>query len=163
MRDQLRDTRTFTVSYTYAVRSENRMPQSWTLPPVQFAPVQPGINWEPLFWTAVGLGTVALLTGAFDGPAPRRCGTCGKSGHDTRRCSQNAAKRVRLRIAKTGWCKLLQSPIPEDRGPPLRRTSRRKPGPRDVRELPLGLRSRWSLAEYGQEPALLPIVIIAVA
>lgn len=81
-------------------------PQYWTVPrpPAQPVAIQPKINWGPLFWTAVGIGTVALPTGAFDGPAPRRYGTCGKTGHDTRLCSQNASKRARLRIAKTGWC-----------------------------------------------------------
>lgn len=68
------------------------------------APLQQDINWEPLFWTAVGLGALALLASAFE-PAPqRRCGTCGKVGHDTRTCRQNASKRLRLQMAKTGWC-----------------------------------------------------------
>ena len=79
----------------------NQQPVYWTPPPV---PGQRGIDWEPLLWTAGAAGLIALLTGAFDTPTQRRCGTCGRAGHDTRTCSQSPAKRVRLRIAKTGWC-----------------------------------------------------------
>jgi hypothetical protein len=80
--------------------------------PVYYVPVPPlalmyapqQIAWGPLLLAAAaGLG-VAALCGAFDDPAPRRCGTCGKSGHDTRTCRQNASKRVPLCIVKTGWC-----------------------------------------------------------
>lgn len=83
----------------------NRAPQHWP-PPQAVTPayMQPGINWKALAWTAVGLGVIALLANASE-PAPqRRCGTCGKLGHDTRKCSQNPAKRVRLRLVKTGRC-----------------------------------------------------------
>jgi hypothetical protein len=94
-----------------------RMPQDWKhQPPVQPARDQPALNWEPLFWMAVGLGTAAVLRGALKRPAPRRCGTCGKTGHDTRQCSQNVAKRVRLRIAKTGWCSCCNRPFRKTEG-----------------------------------------------
>jgi hypothetical protein len=71
----------------------------------QLVPVQQEFSWGPLLLTAGAVGIAVLVAKAFETPAPvRRCGTCGKVGHDTRTCSQNAAKRVRLRIAKTGWC-----------------------------------------------------------
>lgn len=76
--------------------------QYWRMPvPVFQAPVQPGINW-PLLLALAGVG--ALVYFNSDKPTPRRCGTCGKTRHDTRGCSQNPAKRVRLRMEKTGWC-----------------------------------------------------------
>lgn len=82
-----------------------RQPELWTLP-VQAAsvPVQEEFSWKPLLITA-GIFTAAVLFAkALESPALRRCGTCGKAGHDTRTCSQNSANRVRLRIKKTGWC-----------------------------------------------------------
>jgi hypothetical protein len=75
-------------------------PLYWT-PPV---PVQQGIAWGPLLLTLGVAGLVAYASGPFNTPTERRCGTCGRTGHDTRTCSQNSAKRVRLRITKTGWC-----------------------------------------------------------
>jgi hypothetical protein len=72
----------------------NQQPEYSTSPPV---PVQQGIDWEPLLWTAGAIGLFALATGAFEVPPQRRCGTCGRAGHDSRKCSQNPAKRVRLR------------------------------------------------------------------
>jgi hypothetical protein len=85
--------------YSPRRHAHSRTPQYWT-PPV---PVQPGIDWGALFLMA-GTGlAVAYAAGAFDSPR-RRCGTCGRSGHDTRTCSQNPAKRVRLRLKKTGTC-----------------------------------------------------------
>jgi hypothetical protein len=80
----------------------NRTPYFWT-PPAQ-VPVQQNFAWEPLLWTAGAVGLAVLVAKAFDSPASRRCGTCGKTGHDTRNCYQNPAKRVRLRIKKTGRC-----------------------------------------------------------
>lgn len=77
-----------------------RTPQYW-MPP---APAQPAIDWGALLLTVGAVGLFAYAAGAFDSPAPRRCGTCGRAGHDSRRCSQNPAKRVRLRLVKTGWC-----------------------------------------------------------
>jgi hypothetical protein len=79
----------------------NQQPVYWTPPPVA---VQQGVDWEPIFWTAGAVGLFVLLSGVFDTPTERRCGTCGRAGHDTRTCSQNPAKRVRLRLVKTGWC-----------------------------------------------------------
>lgn len=74
--------------------------QYW-MPP---APVQQGIDLGAVLLTPGTVALVAYAAGAFDTPAERRCGTCGRAGHDTRTCSQNPAKRVKLRIVKTGWC-----------------------------------------------------------
>ena len=82
----------------------NRTPMYWTPPPAQFGPVQQEFSWTPLLLTAGAVGLAVLVARALESPAPRRCGTCGKAGHDTRSCSQNPAKRVRLRIKKTGRC-----------------------------------------------------------
>lgn len=82
-----------------------RQPVFWT-PPVQAAPVpvQKQFSWKPLLVTAGVVGLAVLVAKALERPAPRHCGTCGKAGHDMRNCSQNSAKRVRLRIKKTGRC-----------------------------------------------------------
>ena len=79
----------------------NRAPHYLT-PPVA-VPGEQNFSWEPLLWTAGALGLAALIAKALESPV-RRCNTCGRAGHDTRTCSQNPAKRVRLRITKTGWC-----------------------------------------------------------
>jgi hypothetical protein len=67
-------------------------------------PVQQNFSLAPLFWTAGVSGLAALVVDALNSPAPRHCGTCGKTGHNTRNCAQNAAKRARLRMTKTGTC-----------------------------------------------------------
>ena len=82
----------------------NQTPMYWTPPPAQCVPVQQEFSWTPLLLTAGAVGLAVLVARAIERPAPRRCGTCGKAGHDTRNCSQNPAKRVRLRIKKTGRC-----------------------------------------------------------
>jgi hypothetical protein len=74
--------------------------QSWV--PVPQVPVQ-GINWGALLLTVGTVGLLAWAGGAFDTPE-RRCGMCGRTGHDARNCSQNPAKRARLRMIKTGRC-----------------------------------------------------------
>ena len=90
----------------------NRPPHFWTLPAAP-VPVQPGISWEPLLWTAGAIGVVALVKAVFDSPTPaRRCGTCGKTGHNTQTCSQNPEKRVPLRISKTGRCSCCKRRFP---------------------------------------------------
>lgn len=72
--------------------------------PAQF-PVQPGINWEALLSIAGVVATGLLVAKAFERPTPaRRCSICDRVGHDARTCSQDPAKRVRLRMVKTGWC-----------------------------------------------------------
>jgi hypothetical protein len=75
----------------------HQTPQYWTPPPT---PVQEGIAWGPLLLTLCAACLVAYASSAFDAPAVRQCGTCGRTGHDTRTCSQNPTKRVRLRITK---------------------------------------------------------------
>lgn len=86
-----------------------RTPQYWTHPPP--APVQEGIDWGAVLLTAGAVSLVAYAAGAFDTPT-RRCGMCGRAGHDTRTCSQNPAKRARLRITKTGNCSCCKRRFP---------------------------------------------------
>lgn len=80
-----------------------RVPQYWTPPNPPIA-LQPSIPWQPLLLTACAIGLITLVGKMLGTPSVRRCGICGWTGHDTRTCAQNPAKRVRLRMAKTGWC-----------------------------------------------------------
>jgi hypothetical protein len=89
-------------------RLPNHPVQQWIeAPPQPPTPADSGLtgtDWKPFLWTMAGLAGLILLSEAFRGPCERRCGICGKTVHDARRCPQNAAKRTRLRIVKTGQC-----------------------------------------------------------
>jgi hypothetical protein len=72
--------------------------------PAQF-PVLPGINWEALLSIAGVIAAGLLVAKAFASPtSAHRCSICDRVGHDARTCSQDPAKRARLRIVKTRWC-----------------------------------------------------------
>src|ERR1700722_6037095 len=116
--------------YTNEAFPFQQQPVFWPVSRVQAMPPEE-FSWKPLLLTAGALGLAVLVAKAFENPAPvRRCGTCWKNGHDMRSCSQNPAKRVRLRMKKTGRCTWLQPTIMQHRGAPLRRTSRRQQGTR---------------------------------
>jgi hypothetical protein len=90
--------------YTNQVFPFQQQPVFGTVPPMQ-AMLPREFSWKPLLLTAGAFSLAVLVAKAFENPAPvRRCGTCGKNGHDTRNCLQNPAKRVRLRMKKTGRC-----------------------------------------------------------